>query len=167
MIYLASDHRGWHLKNKLAEILQENFGVNNVVDCGDYVEDAGDDYVDFAAKACQNIESDNFASLNIAILKNKLLEYWPSFGIFLCGSGVGMGIVANKYKTIFAANCHNTRSTILARQHNNANVLVLESENNENVELTYQTLVKPFLQTSFDNEERHLERILKILKLKT
>ncbi len=167
MIYLASDHRGWKIKNKLAEILQENFGVSNVADCGDYVEDPGDDYVDFALKACENIEADNLGKLNINALQNKLPEFWNSYGILICGSGVGMEIVANKYKTIFAGNCIDTKSVILAREHNDINVLVLDSKDIHNTELTYQTLVKPFLHTKFNNEERHLKRIMKILNLKT
>lgn len=163
MIYIGADHRGWKLKNQLAELLQEDFGMNNIADKGAYVEDFGDDYVYFGKKVCENVQQDNFHYLNLSVLRDKFDIHWPSYGILICGSGEGMSIIANKFKGILASLSLNSKSAVLARQHNNANVLILQSFEEVNPTILYQTIVKPFLQTTFENEERHLRRVLEVI----
>ena len=80
-------------------------------------------------------------------------------GILICGSGVGMNIVANKYKNIRAAQCFNLNSTKLSRLHNDANIITLGSRllSTKNA----LNFVKVFLNTRFEGG-RHSKRIKKI-----
>ena len=81
-------------------------------------------------------------------------------GILVCGTGIGMSIVANKMKGIIAARVVSPRDAMLAREHNMANVITL-SESTENLdEILYN-----FLNTQPSNEERHKRRVDKILSL--
>ena len=81
------------------------------------------------------------------------------FGILICGTGIGMSMVANKHKNIRAALCYNTKSTKLSRQHNNANVMTIGARlTKKNIALK---CVSTFLRTDFDGG-RHLRRIKKI-----
>jgi ribose 5-phosphate isomerase B len=108
MIYIASDHAGVELKQKLIKHLKET--GQEVEDCGAHVMDPEDDYPDFiypcAVKVSQNP---------------------GSMGIVIGGSGQGEAIVANKVKGIRAAVYYGGHEDIitLSRQHNNANVLSL------------------------------------------
>jgi len=81
------------------------------------------------------------------------------FGIMICGSGIGMSIVANKVKCIRAALCHCTDFVRLTRQHNNANILVMPGR----FISTYlaREMVEIFLSTPFEGG-RHFNRIDKI-----
>ena len=77
----------------------------------------------------------------------------------MCGSGIGMGIAANRHKNIRAALCYNNRSAKLSRKHNNANVITLGSRlTKKNVALK---CVQTFLKTDFEGG-RHLRRVKKI-----
>lgn len=104
-IYIASDHAGYEYKTKLIEdLISKGY---KCVDCGtNSVESV--DYPIFAKKVCNNILND--------------IE---SFGILICGTGIGMSIQANRFKGIRATVCWNRDTVLLARQHNNANVLCL------------------------------------------
>ena len=105
-ISIASDHAGFQLK----EDLKKHF--KNDYDFVDYGTDSSEsvDYPDFAHKLAKQIS------------KKK-----ESFGILICGSGIGMSIVANRYKYVRAALCLNENMAKLSREHNNANILVLGS----------------------------------------
>src|SRR5689334_2943550 len=83
-VYLATDHAGFHLKEKLKQFLQEK-GCN-VEDCGAYEYDKNDDYPDFISKAAEAVSQN---PQNVAII----------FG----SSGQGEAMVANKYKNVRAA----------------------------------------------------------------
>lgn len=102
-IAIGSDHAGFdykeNLKNFLVELGYEvaDFGCNSDASC-DYP-----DYAILVAKSVANGEVD--------------------FGILICGSGIGMSIVANKVEGVRAANCCSVEMARLARQHNNANLL--------------------------------------------
>ena len=80
-------------------------------------------------------------------------------GILICGSGIGMNIVANKHKNIRAAQCFNLKSTKLSRLHNDANVITLGSRliSKKNA-VKYLNI---FLKTKFEGG-RHKKRIRKI-----
>ena len=65
-------------------------------------------YPDYAKKLAKKISSNNY-------------------GILICGSGIGMSIMANRYKKVRASLVFNTKTAKLAREHNNSNVLVLGS----------------------------------------
>ena len=105
-VLIASDHAGFKLKKTLIEELQ---GEIKFEDLGPFSESSVD-YPDYARKLSKKID-----------LKKDLL------GVLICGSGIGMSMVANRFKNVRAALCMNDKMSMLARQHNNANILVLGS----------------------------------------
>ena len=139
-IGIANDHHGIELKKRIIEYLQKNNVLYKNYGC-DVVDNV--DYVDYAITLCEGIQ-------------NKEVDV----GILVCGTGIGMSIVANKMKGIIAARVVSPRDAMLAREHNMANVITL-SESTENLdEILYN-----FLNTQPSNEERHKRRVDKILSL--
>tara|TARA_B100000029_G_scaffold260868_1_gene257249 strand:- start:7262 stop:7693 length:432 start_codon:yes stop_codon:yes gene_type:complete len=138
-IILASDHAGFKLKNEIKKFLIKK--RKKILDVGTKNSNSVD-YPVFAHKLSKRINRDR-----------------NSFGILICGSGIGMDMTANKYKNIRAALCYDVRSTKLSRQHNNANVMALGAR------LTKKKIalkcVNAFLNTKFKGG-RHLRRIKKI-----
>jgi ribose 5-phosphate isomerase B len=104
-IALGCDHGGLEHKNAIGEYLKEN-GFE-VVDFGIY-EQVSVDYPDIAKKVCESIQNGE-----------------TERGILVCGTGIGMSIAANKYKSIRAAACSEHFSAKFTRLHNNSNVLCL------------------------------------------
>lgn len=142
MLYIASDHAGFKLKQGLQEIF--NTFELEFKDLGPFQEDPQDDYPDFAYLLSKNVVKES------------------SKGILICRSGIGMSIAANKVKGIYAALCESTNDAIKSREHNNSNVLVL-NDFDKDASYVYNEIVKPWLETEFDkNEERHVRRIEKI-----
>ena len=137
-IYIASDHAGFEFKEKIkialsSKILLIDVGTSN---------QSSVDYPDFAHLICKRICDDT-----------------SSFGILICGSGIGMSIVANRYKFIRAALCLDEKMAKLARQHNDANILVLGSRL-----ISWQEAIKCvniFFSTKFDGG-RHQSRLEKV-----
>ena len=134
-ILIASDHAGFKLKKILIEELQ---GEIKFEDLGPFSEDSVD-YPDYAKKLSKKID-----------LKKDLL------GVLICGSGIGMSMVANRFKNVRAALCMNNKMSILARQHNNANILVLGSRLISEQEAIKCLLV--FLKTNYEGG-RHQARL--------
>jgi len=138
-IALGCDHAGFQLKNsiigylKTAERSYEDFGV---------FSEESVDYSDQATLVCKAVLSGEF-----------------SFGILICGTGIGMSIAANKYKGIRAALCSETYSARCARQHNNANILTMGSRV-IGPGLAAE-IVGTFLAASFEGG-RHIRRLEKI-----
>lgn len=146
MIYLATDHAGFELKEKIKEFLvKEGYKVE---DCGAYTLDPEDDYPDFIAKAAEAVSKDP-----------------QSQAIILGGSGQGEAMVANKFPHVRAAVYYGGQDQIpeLTRQHNDSNILSLGAR--FLTEEQALEAVKLFLQTPFTNEERHMKRIEKIKKI--
>lgn len=142
MIYLAADHRGFLLKEELKKfLLDSGFEIK---DAGAFSYDKTDDYVDFSRAAAEEMVKSPEAHR----------------GIFICGSGHGMGIVADKFKGLRAALAFNKDVAIQSREHENANVLILASDWLTAEEAKEITLV--WLKTPFSGEERHARRISKI-----
>ncbi len=142
MIYIASDHAGFELKEKLIKHLNEM--DMKVEDCGPAAFDAKDDYPDFcypcAVKVSQNP---------------------GSMGIVIGYSGQGEAIVANKAKGVRAIVYYGTHEEVisLARQHNNANILSLAAHFTTPEQA--ERAVDLFIETGFDGG-RHQRRIDKI-----
>jgi len=134
-LIIGSDHAGFDLK----EALKESFG--GMVDVGTYSEDSVD-YPDFAAMVARAISSGGFDR-----------------GILICGSGVGMSIVANKFPGVRAALCTDTDTARMSRMHNDANILVLAGRRT-NIE-TAVAIVTVWLDTEFEGG-RHQRRLDKI-----
>ena len=134
-ILIASDHAGYKLKKILIQELQ---GEIKFDDLGPFSEDSVD-YPDYAIKLSKKID-----------LKKDLL------GVLICGSGIGMSMVANRFKNVRAALCINNKMSMLARQHNNANILVLGSRLISEQEAIKCLLV--FLKTNYEGG-RHQARL--------
>jgi ribose 5-phosphate isomerase B len=103
-LFIASDHGAYWAKKYLVDQLSSNY---NVIDLGTDSEDSVD-YPRYAIDLAKNIQADQSAR-----------------GILLCGSGIGVSMVANRFKSVRAALCHNIEEAQLSRAHNNANVLCL------------------------------------------
>lgn len=146
VIYLATDHAGFELKEKVKEYLK-NAGFK-VEDFGAKSFDADDDYPDFISLAAA------------AVSKNP-----NSKAIILGGSGQGEAIVANKFPHVRAVVYYGRQEDLvrLTREHNDANILSLGARF-INAEEAVKA-VKLFLETPFTNEERHQRRIEKITKI--
>lgn len=142
MIYLAADHRGFQLKEAIKEFLGEREIAFEDVGAAAYAE--GDDYVDFAHAAAEKIATNP--------LEHK--------GIFLCGSGHGVDMVANKFKGVRAALCWNVDVAKQSREHEDVNVLVLPTDWLD--EASVEDVVTLWLGTEFSNEKRHARRLKKI-----
>ena len=137
-IYIASDHAGFKLKSS---ILSKFAKKKKIIDLGPN-STISVDYPDYAKKLSKKVGSDR-----------------GSFGILICGSGMGMAITANKIKNVRAALCYSTKNTKLSRLHNNANVITLgERLISKNKAIN---LIKIFLRTKFEGG-RHLRRIKKM-----
>ena len=134
-VLIASDHAGFKLKKILIEELQ---GEITFEDLGPFSENSVD-YPDYAKKLSKKIN-----------LKNDLI------GVLICGSGIGMSMVANRFKNVRAALCMNDKMSILARQHNNANILVLGSRLISEQDAIKCLLV--FLKTNYEGG-RHQARL--------
>tara|TARA_Y100000741_G_scaffold344990_1_gene310062 strand:+ start:1320 stop:1742 length:423 start_codon:yes stop_codon:yes gene_type:complete len=137
IIYIASDHAGFDLKN---QIINSN---DNFVDLGPVNKDSVD-YPDFAYNLVSKINS------NIS-----------SRGILICGTGIGMAIAANRDENIRAGLAFNPEIAKLMRQHNDANVLVLPGRFMDVQEAL--KCVDNFLNSEFEGG-RHKKRIYKLKK---
>ena len=137
-IFIASDHAGYKLKNS---VIAKFSKTKKIVDLG--------------AKSTHSVDYPDFAKK----LSKKVASNRGSFGILICGSGMGMAITANKTKNIRAALCYSVKNTKLSRLHNNANIITLgERLINKNKAFN---LIKVFLSTKFEGG-RHLRRIKKM-----
>ena len=135
-ILIGSDHAGYQLKVELLKEVWENWDFQ---DCGTHSIDPVD-YPDIAHAVCQQvIDTDQRA-------------------VLVCGTGIGMTMVANRYPEIRAALCYNEEMARMARKHNNANVLVLGKRMISIWEA--RNIIRKFLTTEFDNG-RHSRRIAK------
>lgn len=141
-IALGSDHGGLNLKESVKEhLLNKGYEVN---DFGTYTKESMD-YPDISEKVAIEVRDNHF-----------------DFGILICGTGIGIGIAANKVKGIRAALCHDTFSAHATREHNNANILTM-GERVIGTSLAID-IVDTFLSTKFEGG-RHQTRIDKISKL--
>jgi ribose 5-phosphate isomerase B len=140
VIPIASDHAGYEMKQRLiAELSAMGYEPQ---DLGTNSADKPDDYPDYAHPLAKEVASGEVKR-----------------GILLCGSGIGMDIVANRYPGVRAALAWEPEIAELSRKHNNSNVLVLPSRfmtNDKAVEA-----MKKWLTTDFEGG-RHIRRVEKI-----
>ena len=112
-------------------------------------------FIDLGTNSFDSVDYPDFAhKLTREILKNE-----GSFGILICGTGVGMSIAANRLEGIRAGLVSSVEVTRLIRQHNDANVLVIPGRFMEVKEAI--NCVQTFIETQFE-EGRHKQRIEKI-----
>ncbi|NCN53063.1 RpiB/LacA/LacB family sugar-phosphate isomerase [Candidatus Wolfebacteria bacterium] len=145
LIYIGADHKGFKLKEALRDSLNES--GYEVVDVGNVVYDENDDYPDFASLVARKVS----------------LDPENSRGILICGSGVGMSVVANRYQNVRAALVSTPDQAMASKNDDNANVLVFSSDFvTENEAIKILTV---WMQTPFSEEERHKRRLDKLANL--
>jgi ribose 5-phosphate isomerase B len=139
-IFLATDHRGFALKEKIKTWLAE-WGYA-CEDFGAYALDENDDYPEFIARAAKAVS-----------------ENPDHRGIILGGSGQGEAMVANKFKGVRVAVYYGGPDDIikLSREHNDANMLSIGASFVD--QGTAKEVIKLWLDTPFSNEERHVRRL--------
>jgi len=139
-IVISSDHNGVEDKEQLKSYLKgEGY---RIIDIGPYTPEVSVDYVDYAAQLS-------------TIVSNKEADR----GILLCGTGVGMSIVANRYPGVRAVLAHNELTAVKSREHNDSNVLCLGSWLSSQIEM--REMSKMWLDEAW-GEGRHIKRITKI-----
>jgi ribose 5-phosphate isomerase B len=138
-IALASDHAGFELKTGIAAFLKEKMIAFRDFGCG---PGENVDYVDYGARAAASVvqgESDR--------------------AILFCGTGIGMAVVANKFRDIRATPCWNLYTAEVSRSHNDSNCLTLGGRTLSLAEAV--PIVDVWLKTGFEGG-RHARRVSKI-----
>lgn len=134
MIYLLSDHGGYEMKEKIAKHLTKKG-------------------VPFTNLGTHDTQSVSYAQL----VKDNIHNITDSdYGIFVCGTGIGISIAANKFDNIRCALCYDTHSAKMARNHNNANVLALKGR--KACAFKTMKIVDTFLKENFEGG-RHEARV--------
>ena len=143
-IAIAADHGGFELKGVIIDHLTKKGYemVNLGTDTADSV-----DYSDYAEKCAEQVLSGEV-----------------SFGIVVCGTGIGISIAANKINGIRCALCHSPETAALAKQHNNANIISLGGRTTTD-EMALK-IVDAFMDAEFEGG-RHQRRVDKIMALET
>lgn len=141
-IAIGSDHAGWHLKEEVKELLVSRGLIVEDFSSGEGVRV---DYTDIGLAAAGSVSRGEVPR-----------------AVLICGTGLGMSILANKLKGIRACLCHESYSARMSRAHNDSNVLVLGGRV-VGTELAKE-IVDAWLETPFDGG-RHARRLAKITDL--
>lgn len=141
-IAIGSDHRGFLLKSRLIEYLQQQ--GHQIVDQGTNGSDSCD-YPDYAQAVAESVSNQN-----------------AERGILICGTGIGMAIAANKVPGVRAAPVQDELTAEMSRRHNDLNVLCLSADmlGQKNIE----NMVDVWLKTEFEGG-RHARRVEKISQI--
>lgn len=142
MIAIASDHRGYKMKEEIMKFLNDQ--EIQFKDYGTYSEER----MDYPEKA---------KAVATAIQQGKADK-----GILICGTGLGMSIAANKFKGIRCTVCYSEDVARYAKKHNNSNILALGAEVNTISQVI--EIIRVWLATEFEGErhERRIEMIKEI-----
>lgn len=140
-IYLGSDHRGFHLKEKVFAYLSKH--GYDVEDVGGHTLDSNDDFPEFAQAAALKIISS---------------EDKDPRAILLCGGGQGMAMAANRFKGIRASVTWDAYEAKMTRNDNDSNVLCLPSRVLEDDEASWSGIIETWLSTPFSDAVRHKRR---------
>ncbi|MFZ7112829.1 MAG: ribose 5-phosphate isomerase B [Desulfatiglandales bacterium] len=136
-IIIGSDHAGFDLKEICREFL-ENSPNYQLTDAGVFSRESAD-YPKIAHRVARSVAEGEYDR-----------------GLLICGSGIGMSIVANRYRGVRAALCHNVYLARMSRLHNDANILVMGGRVNGPGIAT--EMLKTFLETEFEGG-RHKSRL--------
>lgn len=142
MIAIASDHAGFQYKEKVKVLLTQ----------------LNQEYKDFGTSSADSVDYPDYALAASQAVSNGECE----LGIIVCGSGIGVSIVANKQKGVRAAACESVTAAELSRKHNNANILCF-GERLVGLGVV-EDMIKVFLTTNFE-AGRHTRRVEKIHSL--
>ena len=132
-IVIGCDHAGYEIKQSVKDALYTSLMKK-------------DDTTRFHDVGCDSLDSVHYPEYG------KTVADWVAskdadYGILICGTGIGMSIVANKIKGIRAALCHDVYTAMMARQHNNANILCMGAR----IVTPYQAIniANTFFETDF------------------
>jgi len=142
-VFIGADHRGFLLKEKLRQWLEKDFDVK---DMGAYQLDPNDSYPLFAERVASIVSYEQ-----------------KTRGILLCGSGVGVDVVANKFDGARASLGLEPAQVKAGRKDDDMNILVIAADFTD-----YNKAVKMidiFLKTKFDGKKRHKKRLSEIKKI--
>lgn len=141
-IFIGADHRGFELKNKLMEYLQDK--NIRVEDMGAYQYDGLDDNPDYARKVAKAV-----------------LQHPEEFlGIVICGSGVGVNIAANRFKNIRCGIGFDEKQIASAKSHDHLNILALPSDYLDFEKA--KRIVDIFIETELNEDDKYIRRIKKL-----
>lgn len=136
MIAIGSDHGGYKLKEEIKK----------------YLEEKDIEYIDCGCMNEERVEYPNIAKEVAKLVQSKKADK----GILICRSGIGMSVVANKFKGIICTPCHNEYTAKYSRLHNNSNILAIGADDvtlNEAI-----CILRMWLATEFEGG-RHQERL--------
>ena len=137
--YIATDHAGYAYKEKIIEYIKAK--GHDITDMGPESAERVD-YPDYAQKCALAVKEDN-----------------DSFGILICGTGIGISIAANKIEGIRAALCHDAYTAAMSRAHNDAQILCFGQRV---VGMgVIESMIDAFIGTPFEGG-RHAQRVDKI-----
>jgi ribose 5-phosphate isomerase B len=138
-IAIASDHRGYVIKGKILALISE----------------LGHEAMDMGTDSSESVDYPDFGSKVARAVSDKTVER----GILICGTGIGMCIIANKYTGVRACTCHDDLTAEMSRRHNDANVLCLSADLLG--DRLVNRMVEIWLKTEFEGG-RHARRVDKI-----
>lgn len=138
-IAIGTDHNGEHIKKEIIRLLESK--KIEVLDLSPR-NFTIDDYTDYAIKVGE------------AVRKKE-----ATYGILICGTGIGMSIAANKVKGIRCAHVSNINEAALSREHNDAQIIAMSAKKPMHEIIK---MIDIFINTNFKEEERHIRRINKI-----
>ncbi len=138
---LASDHRGFTLKEQIKEILKAEHEEIKIIDYGTD-NDESTDYPDYAFK------------LGEAVANNKV-----DFGVAICGTGIGISIACNKVKGVRCAKVDNKEDALATRIDNDSNIIAFGEKTPIDVAIE---MINTFINTPCSMAEKHVRRRNKI-----
>ena len=148
-IFIGADHRGYFLKEKIAKWLYD--AKYNFFDVGAQSLDLTDDYTKYATEVASLVARSHFAKAS----RDK--------GIVLCGSGVGVDAVTNKFDGIRASVGKTKEQIEAGRKDDDMNILVIAADYTDEYET--KDMIKAFLETKFGGKERYKRRLEDITKI--
>ena len=136
IIAIGSDHGGYRLKEEVKK----------------YLDEKDIEFVDFGCESEQSVDYPDIAAKVSNAVQSKKCDQ----GILICRSGIGMSMVANKFKGIRCALCHNEYTAKYARLHNDANILAMGADDLTTNEAI--CILRMWFATEFEGG-RHIERL--------
>ncbi len=134
-IGIASDHRGFNVKERLKE----------------YFDEIDITIIDYGTNSSESVDFPIYAKKLGEDIQNNEID----FGIAICGTGIGMSIALNKMKGVYCAKVSNESEAILSRSHNDANVIAMSEEIDYDL---MKKIVNCFITTPFSNINKYIRR---------
>ncbi len=138
-IGIASDHRGYDLKQELIK----------------YLKNKNYEITDYGTNSIENVDYTKYGFL----LGEKVASHEVDYGIAICGSGIGISIACNKVKGIRCAKVSSVEDAYLTRKDNDANIIALSGKLSK---FKAKNIVNTFFKTEFSNTDRYISRIKQI-----